>query len=432
MQTYSVRQLKKNCKFTVSVPGSKSITNRALLIAALANGKTKLKGTLFSDDSRYFLSSLISLGFDVLVDEKNKEVTVIGLGGNIPKDNAEIYVGSAGTAARFLTCMCGLSDGTYVINASEQMQRRPMKPLLMLLKNIGAKVEFLGEEYHLPVRITGVKKVKEFECLDVDLDISSSTQFLSALLLAGTMLDCNLNIHITSEKKYGSYIGITMDMMKEFGIEAKFNGDTYSISKGSKYNPMEYQIEPDVSAACYFFGIAALTESEVIVKNIREDSTQGDIRFLSVLKDMGCEVEFIDEGVKVVGPTSKLKGINIDMNNFSDQTMTLASIAVFADSPTKITGISHIRLQESDRLTAIVNELTKMGIKTEHGEDFIVIYPGTPNATTVSTYEDHRMAMAFTLVGLVAGNIIIDNPLCCKKTFEEYFDVIDDLCNKYN
>ena len=432
MQTYSVRPIKKNSKFTVSVPGSKSITNRALLIAALANGRTKLKGTLFSDDSRYFLSSLISLGFEVNVDEENKEVSVVGCGGDIVKKDAEIYVGSAGTAARFLTCMCGLSDGTYVINASEQMKRRPMKPLIELLISIGAKVDFLGEEYHLPVRITGVKKVKQFDKLDVDLDISSSTQFLSALLLAGTMLDCDLNIHITSEKKYGSYIGITMDMMKEFGIVAEFDGETYHIGKGTRYNAIKYQIEPDVSAACYFFGIAALTESDVIVRNIREDSTQGDIKFLKVLEDMGCAVKFINEGVRVIGPKDKLKGINIDMNNFSDQTMTLAAIAVFADSPTKITGIGHIRLQESDRLMAIVNELTKMGIKTEHGEDYIVIYPGTPNACTVSTYEDHRMAMAFTLVGIVTGNIIIDNPLCCKKTFEEYFDIIDDICNRFN
>lgn len=425
METYKVRNLKRNSNHTVCVPGSKSITNRALLLAALSDGKSILKGVLFSDDSRHFLQSLIDLGFEVYIDEAKKIVRVNGMGGRIPNKEGTINVGSAGTAARFLTCMCGLSDGKYTIDASEQMKRRPMKPLMEALVSLGAKINYLEEEYHLPIEIYGCGSIKGRK--KVELDISESTQFLSALLMAGTMIKDGLDINITSEKKYGSYIGITMKMMSQYGVEASFDETSYHIDENSSYSAIEYQIEPDVSAACYFFAMAAVSASTFKVLHITKDSMQGDINFLDVLERMGCEVVYDNEGVIVKGPDSKLKGIEVNMNNFSDQTMTLAAIAIFADSPTKITGIAHIRLQESDRLMAIVNELTKMQIKVEYGEDFIVIYPSNPTGSVVDTYEDHRMAMAFTLVGLVSDNIVINNPMCCRKTFENYFEIIDEI-----
>lgn len=425
MDSYIVKPIDKHKEYVIEVPGSKSITNRALLIAALANGKSVLKGTLFSDDSRYFLSSLVSLGFDVDIDEDAKIVTVNGNNGNIPLKEATIYVGSAGTAARFLTCMCGLSDGTYTIDASAQMKRRPMKPLMEALVSMGAEITYLEEEYHLPVIIkgcgeNGVEKT-------VDLDINSSTQFLSAFLMCAPMIKEGLNINITSEKKYGSYIGITMNMMKDFGVNPLFDKDNYKVFANSSYESKEYQIEPDVSAACYFYALAAITASKVKVLYVTRECTQGDIKFLEVLEKMGCDVIYEEDGAVVIGKDSKLDGIEVDMNNFSDQTMTLAAIAIFANAPTRINGIGHIRLQESDRLTAIVNELTRMNIKTEHGEDYIVIYPSIPSPAEIETYEDHRMAMAFTLVGLVSDGIVIKDPMCCKKTFENYFEVIDSL-----
>lgn len=426
MDTYRVRQMKKNSEHIVSVPGSKSITNRALLLAALANGKSVLKGTLFSDDSRYFLQSLVGLGFEIETDEKNTTVTVTGLGGKLPKKDGEIYVGSAGTAARFLTCMCGLSSGTYIINASEQMKRRPMKPLMDMLMSIGAEIKFLEEEFHLPIAITGCGDIQGRK--RIKLDISESTQFLSAILMTSSMLKDGLDIEITSPKKYGSYIEITLKMMRQFGAEVKFDGSSYHIASNSSYNSITYQIEPDVSAACYFFAMAAVTASKIKVNNITKSSMQGDIRFLEVLEQMGCKVIYESDGVTVEGPNGKLKGIEINMNNFSDQTMTLAAIAVFADSVTKISGIGHIRLQETDRLSAIVNELTRMNIKTEYGEDYINIYPSMPSPALIETYDDHRMAMAFTLVGLVADGIVIDNPMCCRKTFENYFEIVDEIC----
>jgi len=231
-----------------------------------------------------------------------------------------------------------------------------------------------------------------------------------------------------SEKKDGSYIRITKKMMEQFGVECTFDGDSYHIKKGQNYQREIYEIEPDVSAACYFYAMAALTGGRTVVKNVHKDSMQGDLRFLEVLEKLGCHVTDTEAGIEVTGTNDgHYPGITVDMNDFSDQTMTLAALAPFADSPTTIRNIGHIRLQESDRLSAIAKELTKMGIQVEEGEDFLVIYPGKPQPSLVSTYEDHRMAMAFSLIGLRSEGIVIDNPLCCKKTFEDYFILLDRI-----
>ena len=257
MESYAVRTLKCS-DIRVTVPGSKSITNRALLLAAMTDGECLLKGALFSDDSRYFLKALKDLGFDVEEDEETKLVRVTGCGGNIPNNSGTIYVGSAGTAARFLTAMLGLSSGEYIINASEQMKKRPMKPLFDVLKKMGAVIEFLEEEDALPVRIKGCFADNNASTLKkISLDISKSTQFLSALLMTGCMCKNGLEIEITSDKKTGSYIDITRKMVEEFGGDICFDGRTYSVAKKA-YNAMEYQIEPDVSAACYFYGIRSV------------------------------------------------------------------------------------------------------------------------------------------------------------------------------
>lgn len=427
-ESYLVRKVKDKIDWKVTVPGSKSMTNRALLIAALSDGAVDLEGVLFSDDSRYFLSSLQSLGFELKIDEAAKKVQIIGCNGSIPKKEAEIYVGSAGTAARFLTAMLGLSDGIYTINASEQMKKRPMKPLFDLLAGIGAEITYLEEEGFLPIRIKGAARA---ERVDVSLDISKSTQFLSAMLLISPMLKQGLKIHITSEKTDGSYIRITRNMMKEFGVEVSFDGTDYEVGTGAVYRLNHYVIEPDMSAACYFYGAAAITGGKAVVRNVHMDNTQGDLKFLSVLEKMGCIVCDTKEGVCVTGPErGTLHGIDINMNDFSDQTMTLAAIAPFASEKVHISGIGHIRLQESDRIHGIVTELTRLGIRCEEGEAEVTIYPGTPQPGLVETYDDHRMAMAFSLIGLRADGIRINDPSCCRKTFEEYFEVLDALLDE--
>lgn len=427
MHTYEVKKLNHPINLKTEVPGSKSITNRALFLAALGTGEVHLKGVLFSEDSRYFLSSLESLGFRVEIHEAKNEVIVGGCGGVIPKKEAEIYVGSAGTAARFLTAMLALSEGVYTIQASEQMKRRPMLPLFEALEQLGAEFTYLEKEGFLPVRVRGNRS----NLKEASLDISRSTQFLSALLMMAPVLDEDFTIHITSEKKDGSYIRITRKMMEQFGVRCTFDGESYHIQKGQSYQRAEYGIEPDVSAACYFYAMAALTGGKTLVKNVHRDSMQGDLRFLEVLEQLGCNVSDKEAGIEVIGtPDGQYPGLTIDMNDFSDQTMTLAALAPFAGSPTTIKNIGHIRLQESDRLSAIAKELTKMGIRVEEGEDFLVIYPGIPKPSIVNTYEDHRMAMAFSLIGLRSEGIVIDNPLCCKKTFEDYFTILDEIVKK--
>lgn len=430
---YLVKKADRPIDWTVSVPGSKSMTNRALLMAALTDGTVELDGVLFSDDSRYFLRSLESLGFLVTADEQTAHVSVAGCGGVIPAKEAEIYVGSAGTAARFLTAMLGFSDGIYTIQASEQMKRRPMQELFALLSDAGAEITYLEKEGFLPIMIKGCMAGKTSVCgsekpLEVSLDISKSTQFLSALLLIAPMIRQGMSIHITSEKTDGSYIRITRKMLADAGVDSVFDGKTYLVGAGAAYTKMRYQIEPDVSAACYFYAAAAVTGGRALVRHVYFENSQGDMQFLRVLESMGCVVTQKEDGIEVVGAKGgRLKGISVDMNDFSDQALTLAAIAPFADGAVQILRIGHIRRQECDRLHAITSELTKRGICCEEQEDAVTIYPGTPQAGEVETYDDHRVAMAFSLLGLRTDGIVIRNPECCKKTFEHYFDVLDEL-----
>lgn len=434
IKTYKVQKLNAPVDWFVEVPGSKSMTNRALLIAALADGITTLKGVLFSEDSRNFLSSLKSLGFQVDIDEDTKTVTVEGLNGRIPVTAGEINVGSAGTAARFLTAMLAITEGTFVINASEQMKKRPMKPLFQVLAQLGAEIVYLEKEGFLPVRITGIgEKQLEKKMCHIKIDISESTQFLSALMLVSPMIKQGLCIEVTSARKDGAYIRITRKMMEQFGAVVNFDGEKYSIKSETSYTAGCYQIEPDVSAACYFYAAAALTGGRTIVKNVTWKCMQGDLKFLKLLSQMGCTVADTSNGIEIKGNTSgKLKGITVNMKDFSDQTMTLAALAPFADSTVRIENIGHIRLQESDRIYAIVTELTRLGISCEEEQDAITIHPGTPQPAVIQTYDDHRMAMAFALIGLRTKGVEISNPLCCRKTFENYFDVFDKLCNQTN
>lgn len=413
------------------------MTNRALLMAALADGVTTLKGVLFSEDSRNFLGSLKSLGFRVETDEQSKTVIVEGLNGRLPVTAGEIYVGSAGTAARFLTAMLAMAEGTFVVNASEQMKKRPMKPLFQVLTELGAELVCLEKEGHLPVRIRGIGgRLPAQEACSVKLDISESTQFLSALMLVSPMIKQGLCIEVTSTRKDGAYIRITRKMMERLGAVVDFDGERYIMKSGLSYQAGCYQIEPDVSAACYFYAAAALTGGRAVVKNVTWRCMQGDLKFLELLSQMGCTVNDTPDGIEVRGVEAdggqkgRLRGITVDMKDFSDQTMTLAALAPFADSEVRIENIGHIRVQESDRIHAIVTELRRLGIHCEEEREAITIHPGIPKPAVIETYEDHRMAMAFSLVGLRVAGIEILNPMCCRKTFETYFEVLDGLCNQ--
>lgn len=416
---------------TVTVPGSKSMTNRALLLAALSNETSQLRGVLFSDDSRHFLESLLSLGFDLKINETEKIVELQGCGGRIPKKTATINVGSAGTAARFLTAMLALSDGHYTILCSEQMKARPMAELFEILTGLGAKITYLETEGHLPVEIVGRGKAEDSaldNTIHISLDISRSTQYLSALLMMAPVLPQNMAIHIKSKKKGGSYIEITRRMLEGFGVHTDFDGETYTVKGNQEIHIDDYYIEPDVSAACYFYGIAAITGGKIIVKNVFPISMQGDMKFIYLLEQLGCLIEETPNGIAVTGPKDgNYVGIDVDMNDFSDQALTLAALAAFATTETRIRNVGHIRGQECNRMAAIVNELNKCGITAREEGDDIIIPAGTPHGAVIETYEDHRVAMAFTLLSLKIEGIVIDNPMCCRKTFEDFYIVLDKL-----
>lgn len=427
MQKRQVKKIESIKEIRVEVPGSKSITNRALLLAALSNRKCRLKGILFSDDSRAFLASLQSLGFDVETKEEEKEAIIQGMGGQIPNTKATVNVRSAGTAARFLTVMLALAGGEYEMTASPQMCKRPMQPLLTVLEEAGVEFVFRGEEGHFPF----LMKSGKLHMKEVSIDTKISSQFASALLMSGILLQDGLTVVMSGDRVEGSYIKMTLAMMEQFGILANKNENKVSVPYKDDFGLTEYQVEPDVSGACYFYAMAPLLKTDVIVKNVHQNSLQGDIKFLDALQEMGCSMEETEEGILMSGSKlSGYQGLTISMKDFSDQTMTMAAIAPFADTPTLIQNVGHIRFQESDRISAIVTELSRMGIICQEvpEEDGIRIVPGEVRETEVETYDDHRMAMAFSLVGVKTGKITILNPGCCKKTFENYFEVLETIC----
>lgn len=410
----------------INVPGSKSITNRALLLATLAEGISTLRGVLFSDDSRHFLKCVQDLGFETEVDEAARVVRVRGLGGALPRSNADLYVGSAGTAARFLTAYLGLSDGVYHMDASGQMRRRPMAPLLHSLKELGCEIRYdaEGKEGHFPFTLHGHGFGKE----EIAVNIDHSSQFLSALLIVSCLCKHDFTTHI--EGTHGmAYIEITLNMMEQFGVCVERLSDSAFMTKaGQRYQALDYRIEPDASAACYFYAMSPLLNRSVRVNGVHFDSMQGDVAFIRLLENMGCCATDTDKGILLEPPEDSIfHGITADLSACSDQAITLAAIAPFAEGPTTITGIGHIRFQESDRIAAIAAELTKMGIRCEERKDSITIYPGKPVPATVETYDDHRMAMGFALTGLRSRGIVIHDPDCCRKTFENYFEVLEDV-----
>lgn len=428
MEKYLVQKVSSPLHIEVDVPGSKSITNRALLMAAMGNGETLLEGVLFSDDSKYFLESLEHLGFSININYENRCVRILGQGGNAPKKEAKVYVGSAGTAARFLTAYLAMCDGRYEVDASEQMKKRPMKELLIALEQLGAKISYLDQEYTFPMVIEGIKEKKASAV--VELNIDRSSQFLSALLMVGPLRFQQLTIKLTGTRSARSYVEMTEQMMKQFGHPGvkQVNDNCYCVEDGA-YSLSTYQIEPDVSAACYFYAMAAVTGGTAVVHRMRRDSLQGDMRFIEILQKMGCMISWTDKGqLLLTGPeVGQLKGFDESFSDFSDQALTAAAIAPYAQTPVTIRGISHIRGQESDRIAVICKELERLKVRCDELEDGITVYPGKVQAASVQTYDDHRVAMAFAVTGLLAEGVTIENPFCCKKTFPEYFEVLDRI-----
>lgn len=406
---------------SINVPGSKSLTNRALLLGALARGRSRLTNVLFSDDTRVMVECLRRLGFAVQVEEPELMMIVEGRGGEIPAESADLFVGGAGTAARFLTAMVGLGSGRYTIDGTERMRERPIQDLLDALGMLG--VEAVAERGTPPVVVVarGLRGGRAV----VRGKISS--QFLSALLMVAPYADDDVEVVLEGRLVATPYVEMTLAVMEAFGVRVEREGlRRFLVRSGQCYRARDYAIEPDASAAAYFFAAAAITGGRVRVQGLSASSLQGDARFVDLLEEMGCRVVRGEGFLEVVG-TGVLRGIETDLREMSDQTMTLAAIAPFADGPTRIRGVAHTRHQESDRLAATATELRRLGQDVEESDDGLVILPKPLRPAVVQTYDDHRMAMAFAVIGLRAPGIAIADPGCVAKTFPDFFDRLENL-----
>jgi 3-phosphoshikimate 1-carboxyvinyltransferase len=417
------------------VPGSKSHTNRALLIAALAKGTTRLKNALFSDDSRYFTRALTDLGFDVTLDVNTKTMTVTGLGGKIPTRQADLFIGNAGTAARFLTAMLTIGNGKYNIDGVERMRQRPIGDMIVALNNLGAQVRAVNRQFSRsdlrslcpPVSIQASGLIGGTTPIRGDI----SSQFLSGLLMVAPYAQNKVEITVDGPLHSKPYIDLTLGVMADFGIQVQREGyERFRITPNKYRSPGTYSIESDASAASYFFAIPAICGGYVEVTNISRAARQGDIAFLDVLTQMGCAVTEVSEAIRVSGP-KRLQGVDVDMSDISDTFMTLAAIAPFADTPTTIRGIASSRVKETDRVAATVTELRRLGVQIQEHADGMTIQPCKDiHPAQIQTYDDHRIAMAFSLIGLRVPGIEIKNPTCVSKTFPEYFEVLAYLGNE--
>ncbi|MEX0703113.1 MAG: 3-phosphoshikimate 1-carboxyvinyltransferase [Planctomycetales bacterium] len=408
-------------KGTIRPPGSKSLTNRALVVAALAEGPSRLTGVLDCTDTVVMIDSLARLGIDVRHDPAACTADVAGCGGRIPSKSADLWLENSGTSIRFLTALATLGHGTFRLDGNARMRQRPIRDLVDALGRLGANVSceangcppVVVEAHGLPGGKTSVAG-----------DVSS--QYLSALLMAAPCAAAPVEIAVEGQLVSLPYVDMTMGVMAKFGVVADTSAARRFRIAPQPYRGTEYDIEPDASAASYFFAAAAITGGEVTVRGLSRYALQGDVGFVDVLEEMGCRVDWRPDAITLHG--GQLRGIDVDMNAISDTAQTLAVVAPFAEGPTRIRNIAHIRHKETDRIGAIAAELQKLGLRVEVNADGLTIHPGPMQPGTVATYDDHRMAMSFALLGLKVPGIRIADPQCTAKTYPHYFDDLRTLC----
>jgi 3-phosphoshikimate 1-carboxyvinyltransferase len=419
---YLVKPVTEPIRGSIRPPGSKSLTNRALITAALASGTTKLTGVLASDDTRVMVESLNRLGVSVTHDVENCTMEVAGCGGKPPSKKAELWLENSGTSIRFLTAFCSLGDGQYRLDGNERMRERPISYLVESLRLFGVDVKCELDTDCPPVHMNAQGLTGGRTTLAGNI----SSQYLSALLMAAPCAAKSVDIEVTGDLVSKPYIDMTMGVMAQFGATVLCpDPHRFSISP-QEYKATNYAIEPDASAASYFFAAAAITGGEVTVEGLSSYALQGDVHFVDALEQMGCEVDYGNDSITVRG--GKLTGVDIDMNAISDTAQTLAVIALFAEGPTRIRNVGHMRHKETDRVAAVVNEIRRMGIQSEETEDGLTITPGEIQPATIETYDDHRMAMSFALAGLCTQGIRIADPSCTGKTYPHFFSDLEKLC----
>jgi 3-phosphoshikimate 1-carboxyvinyltransferase len=410
-----IRAARPGLDAVVRVPGSKSVTNRALLLAGLASGRSVLRGALEAGDTDAFAAGLRSLG--VAVERRCDEVVVDGAGGPFPATGADVFCAEAGTAARFLLAAAAAGGGTYRFDAAPQLRRRPLALLLDALRAQGARTDPVDAgALPLTLRAGGLAGGS------LRLPGDTSSQFISALLMAAPLGRAPLDLRV-DRLVSRPYVSMTLRMMEEFGAGAGPTADDrFTIPPGA-YTGRVYDVEPDASTASYFLAAAAATGGRVKVLGLhREGALQGDVAFLDVLECMGCAVADEPDGVAVTGP-DMLAGLTVDMGDISDTFMTLAAIAPLATSPVTITGIGNVRLKESDRIAAMQENLGRIGVTTDSGPDSLRVFPAMPHGAHVDPHGDHRIAMAFSVLGLRAPGIVVEDPGCVAKTCPTFFDL---------
>ncbi|WP_046731631.1 3-phosphoshikimate 1-carboxyvinyltransferase [Streptomyces humi] len=400
------------------IPGSKSVTARALFLAAAADGVTTLVRPLRSDDTEGFAEGLTRLGYRVGRTPDTWQVDGRPQGPAVPE--ADVHCRDGATTARFLPTLAAAGHGSYRFDASEQMRRRPLAPLTRALRDLGVDLRHEAAEGHHPLRV----EAAGVEGGEVTLDAGQSSQYLTALLMLGPLTRRGLRIRVT-DLVSAPYVGITLAMMRSFGVQVAREGDTFVVPPGG-YRATTYAIEPDASTASYFFAAAAVTGREVTVPGLGQGALQGDLGFVDVLRRMGAEVETGADRTTVRG-TGALRGVTVNMRDISDTMPTLAAVAPFADGPVRIEDVANTRVKECDRLDACAENLRRLGVEVATGEDWIEIRPGSPAPAEIRTHGDHRIVMSFAVTGLRTPGITFDDPGCVKKTFPGFHEAFGEL-----
>jgi 3-phosphoshikimate 1-carboxyvinyltransferase len=406
----------------VRVPGSKSLTNRALIIASLAEGHSRLIGALDSEDTRVMVEGLKKLGIEVGHDPSASTIDVTGSLGRIPAKQADLFVANSGTSLRFLTALVALGHGTYRIDGVPRMRQRPVSDLLAALNGLGAVAKSETGTGCPPVTVeaSGLDGGYAFVKGDV------SSQFLSGLLMVLPYSRDTTIVEVEGTLVSKPYVTMTVDVMESFGVRVGRKSDRrFSVDPG-RYTGRVYAIEPDASAASYYFALAAITGGSVRLEGLGSSSVQGDVAFADLLEHMGCRVERGKDFTTVHG--GPLRGLDVDMNAISDTVMTLAVVALFAEGITRIRNVAHIRHKETDRIAALATELRKLGATVDERPDgLVIIPPARISPARVATYDDHRMAMSFALAGVMADGITILDPGCVAKTYPRFWDDLEKL-----
>lgn len=409
----------------VRPPGSKSLTQRYLTCAALADGTSRLSGALIADDSRRLAHGLSCLGIRTELVADDDAFVVHGRGGIIPEHEADLDAGAAGTAMRFLTALACVGHGQYRVDGSGRMRQRPIGALVDGLRSLGAEIGYELEPGFPPVTVAA----HGLSGGQVDFERPPSSQFVSAVLMVAPYALNDVMIAVHGGLVSGPYVGLTLRVMQDMGVEALDSGGRRFVVPGSqRYRSGHYQIEPDASSASYFLAAAAVTGGSIRVEGLALDSPQGDVRFARLLEEMGCRVAEEEESLSLRAPSSRLRGIVAKMRDIPDVVQTLAAVALFADGPTEIHDVANLRIKETDRLTALANELRRLGARVDERADGLTIHPPARVAPArIETYDDHRMAMAMAVVGLAAEGIQVRDGRCVSKSYPRYFDDLDRL-----